>query len=162
MEKKETRTLKAKFKREVWDCESSLYDSFELKSFEKQLDSAISTRTMSMPHLSSSSSSAVFLRQPPPSDHKPTSKKQSRLTRSLNKLIRAVFRPRNNNHDHSSSRNNTSFYVYDTSGALSTIPELPETTVVPEIAVLSPDMKSLMARSQSDRFMPTSLGISCA
>ncbi|KAI3822131.1 hypothetical protein L1987_09712 [Smallanthus sonchifolius] len=150
---KETRTLKAKLKREVWDCESSLYDSFELKSFERQLDSAISTRTMSMPHLSSSSSSV--LRQPPPSHDKPTSKKQSRLIRSLNKLLRAVFRPR---HSHSSSRGEA-FYVYDTSSALSTIPELPET--VTEFDKLSPDMKSLVTRTRSDRFMPASLGISC-
>ncbi|KAI3687455.1 hypothetical protein L1987_81151 [Smallanthus sonchifolius] len=149
---KETRNLKGKFKREVWDCESSLYDSFELKSFEQQLDFAISTRIMSMPHLSSSSS---VHRQPPPSHHKPASKKQSRLTRSLNKLLRAVFRPR---HSHSSSRDEA-FYVYDTSSALSTIPELPET--VPEFDVLSPDMKSLVTRTRSDRFMPTSLGISC-
>ncbi|KAJ0770159.1 hypothetical protein HanPI659440_Chr07g0254051 [Helianthus annuus] len=151
---KETRTLKAKLKREVWDCESSLYDSFELKSFERQLDSAISSRTMSMPHLSSTTS---VRHQPPLSDHKPASKKQSRLTRSLNKLIRAVFRPKDNHH---SSSRDEGFYVYDTSSALSTIPETPET--VPEFDVVSPDMKSLVTRARSDRFVPTSLGISCA
>ncbi|KAK1436146.1 hypothetical protein QVD17_01922 [Tagetes erecta] len=154
---KETRSLKAKLKREVWDCESSLYDSFELKSFNQQLDSAIiSSRTMSMPHLSTTSAH----RQPPPnSDHKPTSKKHySRLTRSLNKLLRSVFRIRNNHH--TTSRDGA-FYVYDTSSALSTIPELPET--VTEFDVLSPDIKSSLAtRTQSDRFVPTSLGISCA
>ncbi|KAJ0549348.1 hypothetical protein HanHA300_Chr07g0232561 [Helianthus annuus] len=147
---KETRTLKAKLKREVWDCESSLYDSFELKSFERQLDSAISSRTMSMPHLTSTTS---VRHQPPPSDHKPASKKQSRLTRSLNKLIRAVFRPKDNHH---SSSRDEGFYVYDTSSALSTIPETPET--VPEFDVVSPDMKSLVTRARSDRFVPTSLG----
>ncbi|KAD4384763.1 hypothetical protein R6Q59_011082 [Mikania micrantha] len=153
---KEKQTPKAKLKRELWDCESSLYDSFELKSFERQLDSAISTRTMSMPHLSSAT---TVLRKPPPSDHKPTSKKHSRITRSINKLLRAVFRPRHNHH-HASSRDRQAFYVYDTSGGLSTIPELPET--VPEFDLLSPEMKSLMTRARSDRFMPTSLGISCA
>ncbi|XP_076894726.1 uncharacterized protein LOC143547104 [Bidens hawaiensis] len=147
----DSRTLKAKLKREVWDCESSLYDSFELKSFEQQLDSAISSRTMSMPHLTSSSS---VLRQPPLSDRKSASKKPSRLTRSLNKLLRAVFRTR-----HRSSKDEA-FYVYDTSSALSTILELPET--MPEFDVLSPDMKSLATRARSDRFMPTSLSISCA
>ncbi|XP_010436884.1 PREDICTED: uncharacterized protein LOC104720705 [Camelina sativa] len=38
----------------VWDCGSTLYDSFELNSFKRQLDSAISTssaRTMSMSRL---------------------------------------------------------------------------------------------------------------
>ncbi|KVH90098.1 hypothetical protein Ccrd_007994 [Cynara cardunculus var. scolymus] len=139
-------------KRQVWDCESSLYDSFELKSFERRLDSAISSRTMSMPHLSSS-----IRHQPPPSHHKPTSKKPFRLTRSLHKLLRSVFRLRPNHH---SSSRDEAFYVYDTSTALSTIPELPE--MVPEFDGLSPDMKSLVTRTGSDRFMPTSLGISCA
>lgn len=147
---KEARTLKAKLKREVWDCESSLYDSFERKSFEQQLDSAISARSMSMPHLSSTS---LRNDQPPQPDHKPTSKKHSRLARSLNKLLRAVFRSRHNNH---SSSRLEAFYVYDTSSALSTIPE------APEFDLLSPDMKSLVARTRSDRFMPTSHGITCA
>ncbi|KAI3707100.1 hypothetical protein L6452_25316 [Arctium lappa] len=152
-QKETTQTLK----RQVWDCDSSLYDSFELKSFEQRLDSAIiSSRTMSMPHLSSSS----VRRQPPPpppSHHKPTSKKPFRLTRSLHKLLRSVFRLRPNHH---SSTRDEAFYVYDTSSALSTIPELPE--MVPEFDGLSPDMKSLVTRTGSDRFMPTSLGISCA
>ncbi|GKD87177.1 hypothetical protein Tco_1358331, partial [Tanacetum coccineum] len=75
----ESQTLKAKLEREVWDCESSLYDSFELKSFERQLDSAISARTMSMPHLSSSSIRGQPPPPPAPSNHKPASKKHSRL-----------------------------------------------------------------------------------
>ncbi|KAL4592774.1 hypothetical protein LXL04_005779 [Taraxacum kok-saghyz] len=162
---KDSQTLKANFKREVWDCESSLYDSFELKSFKRQLDSAISsTRTMSMPHLSSTSSSTLrHQQQPPPPpffDHKTTStsKKPFRLTRSINKLIRLVFRPR---HSHHNSSRDGAFYVYDTSTALSTIPEVPET--MPEFDRLSPDMKLLVTRTGSDRFMPaTSLGISCA
>ncbi|KAL7594637.1 hypothetical protein Lser_V15G27766 [Lactuca serriola] len=155
---KVTQTPQTNPKREVWDCESSLYDSFELKSFKRQLDSAISSRTMSMPHLSSSSSSSSLRHQvPPPFDHKPTSKKPFRLSRSLNKLIRSVFRPR---HNHHTSSRDGSFYVYDTSSALHTIPEVPET--MPEFDRLSPDMKLLITRTGSDRFMPTSLGISCA
>nr|GEX03877.1 hypothetical protein [Tanacetum cinerariifolium] len=150
----ESQTLKAKLKREVWDCESSLYDSFELKSFERQLDSAISARTMSMPHLSSSSIRGQPPPPPAPSNHKPASKKYLRLTRSLNKLLRSVFRPR---HTHHSSSRDQAFYVYDTSSVLSTIPEIPET--VPEFDMLSPDLKSLATRSQSDRFMPTSIGL---
>ncbi|CAI9288985.1 unnamed protein product [Lactuca saligna] len=156
---KVTQTPQTNPKRELWDCESSLYDSFELKSFKRQLDSAISSRTMSMPHLSSSSSSSSSLRHqvPPPFDHKPTSKKPFRLSRSLNKLIRSVFRPR---HNHHTSSRDGAFYVYDTSSALHTIPEVSET--MPEFDRLSPDMKLLITRTGSDRFMPTSLGISCA
>ncbi|CAL9195842.1 unnamed protein product [Musa hybrid cultivar] len=34
----------------VWDCGSSLYDSFELESLMRQLDSAGAARCFSMPH----------------------------------------------------------------------------------------------------------------
>ncbi|KAF5818867.1 hypothetical protein HanXRQr2_Chr02g0071011 [Helianthus annuus] len=156
---KEAQNLKAKHKSDkVWDCESSLYDSYELKSFQQQLDSAISTRTMSMPHLSSSSS---LRREPPPPqpfDHNPASKKHSRLTRSFSKLIRSVFRSRHNRRN--TSTKDEMFFVYDTSSVLSTISEVPE--MVPDFDLLSPDMKSLVTRTRSDRFRPTSLGISCA
>ncbi|KAK2966843.1 hypothetical protein RJ640_027802 [Escallonia rubra] len=78
-----------KQQRPVWDCGSSLYDSFELKSFERQLDSAItSSRTLSMPHLSN--------RQPRPPPQQPQSppKKSSKISRSPQKLLRSVFRPK--------------------------------------------------------------------
>ncbi|KAJ0940366.1 hypothetical protein HanRHA438_Chr02g0082551 [Helianthus annuus] len=154
---KEAQNLKAKHKSDhVWDCESSLYDSYELKSFQQQLHSAISTRTMSMPHLSSSS----LRREPPapqPFDHNPASKKHWGLTRSFSKLIRSVFRSR---HNRNTSTKDEMFFVYDTSSALSTISEVPE--MVPDFDLLSPDMKSLVTRTRSDRFRPTSLGISCA
>uniref|UniRef100_A0A7N0V4B6 Uncharacterized protein n=1 Tax=Kalanchoe fedtschenkoi TaxID=63787 RepID=A0A7N0V4B6_KALFE len=44
---------KAVNKSQVWDCGSSLYDSFELNSFNRQLDSVIkaSSRTLYLPHL---------------------------------------------------------------------------------------------------------------
>ncbi|KAI3716786.1 hypothetical protein L1987_67928 [Smallanthus sonchifolius] len=145
---KETQTLKASHnKHQVRDCEGSLYDSFELKSFQQQLESAMFARTMSMPHLSSPS----LRREPPPlqpSDHNPTSKKHSRLARSFNKLIRSVFRTR-----HTSTKDEA-FYVYDTSSTLSTIPEGRKT--MPEFDFLSPDMKSLVTRTRSNRFMLTS------
>ncbi|CAL9773581.1 unnamed protein product [Musa acuminata subsp. burmannicoides] len=44
----------------VWDCGSSLYDSFELESLMRQLDSAGAARCFSMPH------SAVPPPPPPP------------------------------------------------------------------------------------------------
>ncbi|KAM0024151.1 hypothetical protein Hdeb2414_s0022g00612331 [Helianthus debilis subsp. tardiflorus] len=154
---KEAQNLKAKHKRDqVWDCESSLYDSYELKSFQQQLDSVISARTMSMPHLSSSS-----LRPEPPApqpfDHNPASKKHSRLTRSFRKLIRSVFRSRHNRRN--TSTKDEMFFVYDTSSALSTISEVPE--MVPDFDLLSPDMKALVTRTRSDRFRPTSLVEMC-
>ncbi|XP_023742685.1 uncharacterized protein LOC111890838 [Lactuca sativa] len=143
---------KEEMKREIWDCGSSLYDSFELKSLQHQINSAISTRTMSMPHLS-------HHRQPPPTarHNEPTSKKHSKMSRSLHKFLRSVFWPKN--HHHTSSTDGA-FYVYDTSRtALSTIPESPEK--LREFDGLSREMKSLVTRTRSDRFMSTSLGISC-
>ncbi|KAK2966493.1 hypothetical protein RJ640_019022 [Escallonia rubra] len=147
-----------KQQRPVWDCGSSLYDSFELKSFERQLDSAItSSRTLSMPHLSSRQS------RPPPPPQKPQSppKKSSKISRSLQKLLRSVFRPKQQTTTavfRVEERSRDGFYVvYDRSGGgLSTIPEAPET------AALSPEMKSLARRTASDRFTATSIGISCA
>ncbi|KAM0030144.1 hypothetical protein Hdeb2414_s0018g00533801 [Helianthus debilis subsp. tardiflorus] len=141
-DKIEMEKRKEEMKHEVWDCGSSLYDSFELKSLQHQLDSAISARTMSMPHLS-------HHRKPPP----PAGKKHSRISRSLHKLLRSVFRPTNK---HNMTSTQDTFYVYDMSStSLSTIPEtLPE---------LSPEMKSLVTRTRSDRFLSTTsvVGISC-
>ncbi|KZV35193.1 hypothetical protein F511_09005 [Dorcoceras hygrometricum] len=148
----------------VWDCGSSLYDSFELKSFEKQLSSAIASRTLSMPHLTDGRLLPAAP-PPPPSKKKPTSK----IMRSVQRLMRSLFKP-----NHSSKINNSEsdsfppgfvpkegFYViYDKSGALSTIPE------VPEREGLSPEIKSLVRRSKSDRFstgavVSKSVGIYC-
>ncbi|KAL4565446.1 hypothetical protein LXL04_029541 [Taraxacum kok-saghyz] len=137
--------------REIWDCGSTLYDSFELKSLEHQLNSAITARTMSMPHLS-------HHRQPPPTAHQeePTSKKHSRISRSFHKFLRAIFWPKNN---HRSSSPDRAFYAYDTSTALSSIPEA--TKRLPDFHGMSPEMKSLVTRTRSHRFRSTSLGISC-
>jgi len=162
----------------VWDCGSTLYDSFELNSFKHQLDSAIAksniiNRTLSMSHLreprvtilqkSSSSSSSVM------------SKKPYKISRSFQKFIRSVFKSSNKKSDVSSSITGTGssnsfkvhekyskeclYMVYDKSGpVLSTIPEVPEF----EIGVLSPEVLSLVKRSASERFTTTTIGIACA
>lgn len=160
----------------VWDCGSTLYDSFELNSFKNQLDSAIAgsniiNRTLSMSHLperrvtvlqKSSSSSSVM------------SKKPYKISRSFQKFIRSVFKSGNKKSNVSSSITGTSssnsfkmqekyskeclYMVYDKSGpVLSTIPEVPEF----EIGVLSPETFSLVKRSASDRFTTTTIGIAC-
>ncbi|MFS7927198.1 hypothetical protein Hanom_Chr04g00306121 [Helianthus anomalus] len=85
-----------------------------------------------------------------------TAKKHSRISRSLHKLLRSIFRPK---HNHNIASIEAAFYVYDTSSALSTIPEVPET--FPECDGFSPEMNSLIVRTTSDQFMSTSLGISC-
>lgn len=158
-------------KPKVWDCGSTLYDSFELKSFNRQLDSAIanSTRTLSMPHLSDRRGSD----RPPPPPPSAVSKKPFKISRSLHKLLRSVFRSNNNKSGIKSSSSTPAspvfevaqksrdryYVVYDKSGpVLSTIPEVPEF----EIASLSPEMSSLIRRSASERFTPTTIGISCA
>ncbi|XVF13004.1 hypothetical protein REPUB_Repub08aG0169700 [Reevesia pubescens] len=146
----------------VWDCGSTLYDSFELNSFNRQLDSAIHSRTMSMPHL-------VDSRAPLPPQSTalppPVSKKQtSKFSRSIQKLFKSMFKFKQSS---SSSvlwlkqRSNEEYYVvYDKTGALTTIPEVPEI----DFGGLSPEINSLVTkRTASERFTAAStVGISCA
>ncbi|XWS38253.1 hypothetical protein CRYUN_Cryun19dG0115400 [Craigia yunnanensis] len=147
----------------VWDCGSTLYDSFELNSFKRQLDSAIHSRTMSMPHL-------VHNRAPPPPPQystlpPPVSKKQpSKFSRSIQKLFKSMFKFKQSS---SSSvwwlkqRSHEEYYmVYDKTGALTTIPEVPEI----DFGGLSPEINSLVVkRTESERFTAAStVGISCA
>ncbi|KAL3645735.1 hypothetical protein CASFOL_010915 [Castilleja foliolosa] len=127
-------------KHAVWDCDSSLYDSFELKSFEKQLDAAISSRSLSMPHLSDG---RLFPPPPPPQLNK---KPKSKISRSLHRLIRSVFRLRNKSDLGENHSSEGFFIVYDRSGSLSTIPE------GPEFDGLSPEIRSLVRRTASERF----------
>ena len=89
----------------LWDCGSSLNDSFELKAFERQLGSAINSRSMSMPHLSDRCSQ--------PSAKKSASKI---IYRSLQRLIWSVFRIRSNSSSKAGSGEGF-FIVYDKSVA---------------------------------------------
>ncbi|CAN0908775.1 hypothetical protein LINGRAHAP2_LOCUS25462 [Linum grandiflorum] len=73
----------------VWDCESSLYDSFELRSFEKQLSSALTSRTLSMPHLSSDR-----VRK------KINTTMSSKISKSVQRFLKSVFIARSNDHNH--------------------------------------------------------------
>jgi hypothetical protein len=157
--------------RTVWDCGSTLYDSFELNCFKHQLDSAIANknshiinRTLSMSHLperrvrvlhQSSSSSSVMSRKP------------YKISSSFRKFIRSVFKSNVSRSTTTSSSNSLKvlekyskerFYVvYDESGSvLSTIPEVPEF----EIGSLSPEISSLVVqRSTSERFTTAAIGI---
>ncbi|KAF8412139.1 hypothetical protein HHK36_000095 [Tetracentron sinense] len=140
----------------LWDCGSSLYDSFELKSFERQLDSAIVSRTSSMPRLSDP-------RAPQPPPPLPVSKRTWKISRSFHKLLRVVFRskPTSATKFQLQDRSQDGFYVvYDTSGALTTIPEVPE--IDTDYVGVLPEFDSIVRRTASDRFTPTSIGISCA
>ena len=168
-EQKQSQTQEAKQKIQrtqegkhlVWDCDSTLYDSFELNSFRRQLDSAINSRTMSMPHL-------VDTRALPPSQSSlppPVSKKQrSKFSRSIQKLFKSMFKFKQSS---SSSvlwlkqRSHEEYYlVYDKTGALTTIPEVPEI----DFGGPSPEINSLVvSRTASERFTAAStVGISCA
>ncbi|ERN08922.1 hypothetical protein AMTR_s00015p00245820 [Amborella trichopoda] len=96
-------------KASIWDCDSALYDSFELKSFKRQLDSAIASRSYSMPHFSSQhpqfademrqqgsveSNFSVDVSWGEKREACVERKRSSRISRSLNKLLRLVFRPK--------------------------------------------------------------------
>ncbi|PSS11328.1 Coiled-coil domain-containing protein [Actinidia chinensis var. chinensis] len=142
--------------RVVWDCGSELYDSFELKSFQHQLDSAITSRTLSMPHLPNHRA------RPPPPAKPTTTKKPSKFSRSFHKLLKSIFGPKQIAGPWYKAQGEAKdkFYVlYDLSGALSTIPEGPESGL--DHSGFSPNLKSMVGRSASDRFRPTSIGISC-
>ncbi|KAK7308945.1 hypothetical protein RJT34_05298 [Clitoria ternatea] len=143
----------------VWDCGSTLYDSFELNSFKRQLDSAIasSPRTFSMPHLAERRVAVAERHQP--------SRKSFNISRSVQKLLRTVFKSSNKSTrfqvGEKLSRERNLYVVYDKSGTvLSTIPEGPEFEIGYD--ALSPEISSLLRRSASDRFTATPFGISCA
>nr|KYP58688.1 hypothetical protein KK1_014106 [Cajanus cajan] len=160
--------------RNVWDCGSTLYDSYELNSFKHQLDSAIANsprnrRTLSMPH-----QRCLSLQQPQPQPQPQTpvsNNKSFKISRTFHKLLRFVFKPTNKLRGPSNnissfrvedkySNKDRLYIVYDKSEpVLSTIPELPEF----EVAVVSPEITSLVRKSASERFTPTNaIGISCA
>ncbi|CAA7041884.1 unnamed protein product [Microthlaspi erraticum] len=154
---------KRKINKKVWDCESTLYDSFELNSFNRQLDSAISSsaRSMSMPH---------HLRSPPPSEttssSSSTTKKQSsnKISRSLQKLIKSIFRQKQSTTpfkacDRHGVDMDKYYVVFDKTGSLTTIPESGESTEL----VGSEINNSLVRKTVSERFPPSRLaGISCS
>ncbi|CAI0441225.1 unnamed protein product [Linum tenue] len=178
----------------VWDCGSALYDSFELRSFEKQLYSAINSgRTISMPHLPDRrvapepAQSNTTPHHPPPkntkslnkniSDPVPEAKKRassssssSRISKSVRRFFKSVFvkatssgggNYKRKEEDRKRSFNGGEVYfVCDKTGALSTIPEVPES----ENFGLS-NISSLAKRSVSERFTAATttaaVGVSC-
>ncbi|KAJ9173705.1 hypothetical protein P3X46_016815 [Hevea brasiliensis] len=150
----------------VWDCGSTLYDSFELKSFERQLYSAIHSRTLSMPHLADRRVTAAANPQPPlpppPPPPAAVSKKSSKISRSLHKFLKSVFKSKQNSSGLFCAKDRPGheyYIVYDKSGALSTIPEALEI----DFGGFSPEINSLVRRTGSERFTATSMmGVSCA
>ncbi|CAI0408643.1 unnamed protein product [Linum tenue] len=159
--------------RPVWDCDSALYDSFELRSFEKQLSSAINSRTLSMPHLPDRrvapdpASSAT-------SDPVSEAKKRAhttpfKISKSVQRFFKSVFvRPSSSGHNRSGDKERRSsgvYFMYDKTGALCTIPEGPESggDSFGVAAASPPDVSSRVGRSASERFTAaTAVGISCA
>ncbi|XP_030549680.1 uncharacterized protein LOC115754703 [Rhodamnia argentea] len=144
---------------QLWDCGSTLYDSFELRSFKRVLDSAIVTRALSMPHRPGRLPEP--LDPPPPQLPLPPPKKGSKISRSLHKLLRSVFKPGKpffGVKPHEAHKGNFIFF-YDKSGALSTIPEVPESEC---FAALSPEVGSFVRKTASERFTVAPVGISYA
>ncbi|XP_072960595.1 uncharacterized protein [Typha angustifolia] len=125
----------------IWDCGSSLYDSFELDSFESQLDSAIaSTRSLSMPHLS----------EPSLPTYSDAAKKRSKLSSALHRLLHMMLRlkpKRAKSFPPYISDHNIGGYGYGACtslGGLSAIPEASEKG--------SPEISSVVRRTVSERF----------
>ncbi|KAH7841187.1 hypothetical protein Vadar_026744 [Vaccinium darrowii] len=154
----------------VWDCGSSLYDSFELKSLERQLYSAISSRTLSMPHLSGRRVHTPPP-PPPPQPRQPVQtqhvvKKSSKFSKPFQRLLRSIFGPKQTHNSlfrmKDCAKGESYYPVFDGSGALYTIPEVAESGG--EHHGGSPDFGSaLVGRSSSDRFSRTTcIRVSCA
>ncbi|KAK7307894.1 hypothetical protein VNO77_41348 [Canavalia gladiata] len=138
----------------LWDCGSTLYDSFELNSFKRQLDSAIcnSPKTLSMPHLPERRLPQL---ETLPEPHSPSSRKSFNISRSFQKFLRSVFKS-----NKKSSTTTANFQVPDkyskerfymlfdkSEPVLSTIPEVSEF----DIGAFSPEIFSLLGRSASER-----------
>ncbi|KAK7358537.1 hypothetical protein VNO77_00470 [Canavalia gladiata] len=169
---KATRFSPLSNRKNIWDCESTLYDSYELNSFKRQLDSAIANspinRTLSMSHLPE----RYLSLQPQPRIS--NNNKSFKISRTFQKLVRFVFKSSNKSKNSSSRSSTTSFQmaekyskdrfyvIYDKSEpSLSTIPELPEFDF--DVGGLSPEITSLVRKSVSERFpATTAIGISCA
>ncbi|WOL14163.1 hypothetical protein Cni_G22943 [Canna indica] len=137
----------------VWDCGSSLYDSFELKSFMHQLDSAIAARCISMPQYSSSGDDPPLPQPPPPAPptvQATSRKQQSKLSRSIQKLLRSVFRLKNSvfRVQVQSQYGHALYYAAtcSCSGRLESIPE------VCEKEMASPETDAVARRTASERF----------
>lgn len=159
----------------IWDSGSSLYDSFELNSFQKQLNSAMAAATPIIPRTFSMPQS--FNRHPPtplppPQDIK---RRGAKITRALQRLFRSVFRTKRRESDNKNATfeeeeeeeegifkeeiiNKERFYYifYHKSGALSSIPETAEFDGPPE-------SRKLVRRTTSARVtgLTSSLGIYC-
>ncbi|XP_058102243.1 uncharacterized protein LOC131246297 [Magnolia sinica] len=131
-------------KSNVWDCESGLYDSHELKSFNEKIDSAIASRTVSMPHLS------VPSRRSSP-------RKSSMISRSLQKLLRLVFGAKPTSGTFVQVDGCSEFGFYQ-GGVLPTIPEVWEKGV--DSAGTSPEFNSIVRKTGSERYTGTAFGIS--
>ncbi|CAH9069615.1 unnamed protein product [Cuscuta europaea] len=160
--------------KQMWDCGSSLYDSFELRSFERQLNSAIDSRSFSMPHLPENRSRRTIQLHPPPPKGAHSSP-SSKISRSFQKLLKSVFRHKPaavDGNGGAKQQRQQQFRVSEASrsGLLKAICEnsddVPERLTIPEVPeydMLSPEIRSLVRRTPSERFMASSsIGISCA
>lgn len=140
----------------LWDCGSSLYDSFELKAFNKQLDSAIASRSLSMPRF-------VEPAPVPAPVQVSASRKSSKFSRSLSKLLRAMLRlkPANSGSFQGYTRAELGFYSVELGrGGLWTIPE------VSEKGLESPEFDPVVRKTVSERFVSSAvaarLGLECS
>uniref|UniRef100_A0A2P2N3L0 Uncharacterized protein n=1 Tax=Rhizophora mucronata TaxID=61149 RepID=A0A2P2N3L0_RHIMU len=162
-QEKQAQKLPQQAKPLLWDCGSTLYDSCELKSFERQLYSAINSRSFSMPHLAERRLVTGVAAPVPASPPPVVSKKPSKISRLLHKFLKSVFKPKQNSslvfriHE---GHHEEYYAVNEKSGTLTTILEVPEI----DFGGFSPEVNPLAKRATaSARFSATTVGISsCA
>ncbi|XP_039806685.1 uncharacterized protein LOC120670606 [Panicum virgatum] len=141
----------------VWDCGSTLYDSYELAAFTRQLDAAVLAcgRSLSMPHLPSAA--------PPPADAQLQGagpgrrRRRGRLPALLRRLFSKVLRlrlPAPGAARGAAYRTGNDGAGSPWSGALTSIPE-EQSSSSPEMGSSSPVEPGARAlrKTQSERFI---------
>lgn len=164
-------------KSQVWDCGSSLYDSFELNSFNRQLDSAIkaSSRTLSMPHLTERRAPPL-IQEPVPiittlTKHQVMPKKASKISNSFKKIMKSVFGSSTYVRNYKSSPSikpacrcetqKESFFVYNGSKSVRFLTSIPEVHENDELGKMSLYSTPVVRRAASERFTTALVSGSC-
>lgn len=133
----------------VWDCDSSLYDSFELKSFKLHLDSAIGSQITTPPLL-------------PPPTTAPTRPSPRWFSRSFHRILRSVFcmNPGLVSASRGEQQALDVHHSHVAGGILPTIPEMWEQGG--DYSSALPEFNLTVRKSLSERFTWRIAGITCA
>ncbi|KAL6603982.1 hypothetical protein ACP70R_044343 [Stipagrostis hirtigluma subsp. patula] len=137
----------------VWDCGSSLYDSYELTAFKRQLDATVlACRSLSMPHLPAAAGVATPAPHPDGRRHRRRRRLPALLRRLFSKVLRLRLFPAAGARGGAAYRTDGSGGAGSPwSGALTSIPE--ESASSPEKGSPAELGPSALRKAQSERFI---------